>query len=63
MSMLKLNNSNWRCERKKKEVINMRIFDIKGANAWYEENKSTILAKQQNERRKAWMEWQKERCR
>lgn len=43
--MLKLNNSNWRCERKKKEVINMRIFDIKGANEWYEQNKSTILAK------------------
>lgn len=41
----------------------MRIFDIKSANEWYEQNKSIILAKQQNERRKAWMEWQKERCR
>lgn len=61
--MLKLNNSNWRCERKKKEVTNMRTFDIKGANEWYEQNKSTILAKQQIERRKAWVEWQKERCR
>lgn len=30
----------------------MRTFDIKGANEWYEQTKSTILAKQQIERRK-----------
>lgn len=61
--MLKLNKSNWRCERKKKEVTNMRIFDIKSANEWYEQNKPTILAKQQIERRKEWVQWQKERYR